>query len=202
MTIVIGLTGGIGSGKTTVANLFADYSIDIIDADVVAREVVAPGSAGLQAIEEKLGSDILLTDGNLDRSKLRAAIFSDDNLKHWLNELLHPMIRQKMQADIKQTTSPYCLLVIPLMVENNLQTMANRLLVVDVDEDTQIARTTQRDGVDIEQVKSILASQASRQERLAVADDVISNNGDSASLDEQVLALHQQYLAMSQSSPS
>ncbi|MGF1700004.1 dephospho-CoA kinase [Photobacterium makurazakiensis] len=202
MTIVIGLTGGIGSGKTTVANLFADYSIDIIDADVVAREIVAPGSAGLQAIEEKLGSDILLTDGNLDRSKLRAAIFSDDNLKHWLNELLHPMIRQKMQADIQQTTSPYCLLVIPLMVENNLQTMTNRLLVVDVDEDTQIARTTQRDGVDIEQVKSILASQASRQERLAVADDVISNNGDSASLDEQVLALHQQYLAMSQSSPS
>ncbi|PSW18513.1 dephospho-CoA kinase [Photobacterium sanctipauli] len=202
MTMVIGLTGGIGSGKTTVANLFADYHIDIIDADIVAREVVAPGSAGLKAIEDKLGSDILLTDGNLDRSKLRAAIFSDNTLKDWLNGLLHPMIREKMQADIQQATSPYCLLVVPLMVENNLQAMTDRLLVVDVDEQTQIARTTQRDGVDAEQVKSILAAQASRQERLDAADDIINNNNDGAQLSSQVATLHQQYLAMCQQQPS
>ncbi|MGF1727892.1 dephospho-CoA kinase [Photobacterium nomapromontoriensis] len=199
MATVIGLTGGIGSGKTTVANLFTlHYQIDIIDADIVARQVVAPGSAGLQAIEKKLGADILLTDGTLNRSKLRDAIFNDQALKSWLNTLLHPMIREKMQADIALATSPYCLLVIPLMVENNLQSMADRLLVVDVDEAVQIARTQQRDGVDAEQVKKILASQASRQERLAAADDVISNNGNGDTLSDQVAKLHQQYLALSQ----
>lgn len=199
MTTVIGLTGGIGSGKTTVANLFAHhYQIDIIDADIVARQVVEPGSAGLQAIEKKLGADILLTDGTLNRSKLRDTIFSNHALKNWLNALLHPMIREQMQAEIAQTTSPYCLLVIPLMVENNLQTMADRLLVVDVDEAVQIARTQQRDGVDAEQVKKILASQASRQERLAAADDVIGNNGNGDNLSEQVAELHRQYLALSQ----
>jgi len=197
MTMVIGLTGGIGSGKTTVADLFAQFNIDIIDADIVAREVVEPGTPGLNAIVDKLGSDILLTDGSLNRSKLRQAIFNDNSLKNWLNAQLHPMIREKMQADIKRAKSPYCLLVIPLMVENNLQTMADRLLVVDVDEEVQIARTQQRDEVDAEHVKKILAAQASREERLAAADDVITNNGDSAALQSEVAALHQQYVAMS-----
>lgn len=196
MSLVIGLTGGIGSGKTTVANLFAAYGIDIIDADIVARQVVEPGSAGLRAIEEKFGPDILLTDGQLDRATLRAAIFSEPALKEWLNQLLHPMIREKMQADIMQSRSEYCLLVVPLMVENNLQTMTDRLLVVDVEEALQIARTQQRDQVDAEQVRNILASQATRQERLAAADDVICNNGNGDDLPQQVAALHQQYLAL------
>ena len=197
MTMVVGLTGGIGSGKTTVADLFAQFDIDIIDADIVAREVVEPGTAGLNAIVDKLGSDILLPDGTLNRSKLREAIFNDSSLKSWLNALLHPMIREKMQSDIKRAKSPYCLLVIPLMVENNLQTMTDRLLVVDVDEEVQIARTQKRDHVDSEHVKKILAAQASREERLAAADDVISNNGDSIALQSEVAALHRQYLAMS-----
>ncbi|MGF1731999.1 dephospho-CoA kinase [Photobacterium kasasachensis] len=197
MTMVIGLTGGIGSGKTTVAERFGRYNIDIIDADIVAREVVEPGTPGLEAIVEKLGTDILLTDGTLDRSKLRQAIFDDNSLKDWLNALLHPMIREQMKADIAQATSPYCLLVIPLMVENNLQTMAHRLLVVDVSEEVQIARTRQRDQVDASHVQKILAAQASRQERLDAADDVINNNGDSNELDDAVSELHQQYLAMS-----
>lgn len=197
MTMVVGLTGGIGSGKTTVADLFAQFDIDIIDADVVAREVVEPGTPGLAAIVGKLGSDILLTDGTLDRSKLRQRIFNDNSLKNWLNNLLHPMIREKMKADIAQAKSPYCLLVIPLMVENNLQTMTDRLLVVDVSEETQIARTQKRDNVDAEHVQKILAAQASREQRLAAADDVISNNGDSATLRSEVAALHRQYLAMS-----
>ena len=197
MSFVIGLTGGIGSGKTTVANLFAAQQIDIIDADIVAREVVEPGSAGLQAIVEKLGSDILLTDGTLNRSKLREAIFTDNQLKEWLNQLLHPMIRQKMQHDIAAAQSPYCLLVVPLMVENNLQAMTDRLLVVDVAEEIQIARTQQRDNVPAEQVRSILASQASREQRLAVADDVICNNGNGDDLEQQVAKLHQEYLALS-----
>jgi dephospho-CoA kinase len=195
--MVIGLTGGIGSGKTTVAERFGRYNIDIIDADIVAREVVEPGTPGLTAIVDKLGTDILLTDGTLDRSKLRQAIFDDNSLKDWLNALLHPMIREQMKADIAQATSPYCLLVIPLMVENNLQTMAHRLLVVDVSEEVQIARTRQRDQVDASHVQKILAAQASRQERLDAADDVINNNGDSNELDDAVSELHQQYLAMS-----
>ncbi|MGF1685872.1 dephospho-CoA kinase [Photobacterium japonica] len=196
MRLVIGLTGGIGSGKTTVANLFAAYQIDIIDADIIARQVVEPDSAGLRAIEEKLGADILLTDGHLDRAKLRSAIFSEPALKDWINQLLHPMIREKMLADIAQSRSPYCLLVVPLMVENNLQTLTDRLLVVDVDEALQVARTQQRDKVEAAQVKQILASQASRQDRLAAADDVICNNGNGDDLPQQVAALHQQYLAL------
>lgn len=199
MSLVIGLTGGIGSGKTTVANLFADtYGIDIIDADIVAREVVEPNTFGLNAIIEKCGKEILLEDGMLNRAKLRDAIFSQPELKTWLNNLLHPLIREKMQQDINQSQSPYCLLVVPLMVENNLQTMTNRLLVVDVDEQVQIERTQQRDNVSIEQIKNILASQASREQRLDAADDVITNNGDNKALVSQVEQLHLQYLKMSQ----
>ncbi|WP_422767180.1 dephospho-CoA kinase [Photobacterium leiognathi subsp. mandapamensis] len=199
MSLVIGLTGGIGSGKTTVANLFADtYGIDIIDADIVAREVVEPNTFGLSAIVEKCGKEILLEDGTLNRAKLRDAIFSQPELKTWLNNLLHPLIREKMQQDINQSQSPYCLLVVPLMVENNLQTMTHRLLVVDVDEQVQIQRTQQRDNVSIEQIKNILASQASREQRLDAADDVITNNGDNKALVSQVEQLHLQYLKMSQ----
>ncbi|WP_318491605.1 dephospho-CoA kinase [Photobacterium leiognathi] len=199
MSLVIGLTGGIGSGKTTVANLFADtYGIDIIDADIVAREVVEPNTFGLNAIVEKCGKEILLEDGTLNRAKLRDAIFSQPELKTWLNNLLHPLIREKMQQDINQSQSPYCLLVVPLMVENNLQTMTNRLLVVDVDEQVQIQRTQQRDNVSVEQIKNILASQASREQRLDAADDVITNNGDNKALISQVEQLHLQYLKMSQ----
>ncbi|WP_318418654.1 dephospho-CoA kinase [Photobacterium leiognathi] len=199
MSLVIGLTGGIGSGKTTVANLFADtYGIDIIDADIVAREVVEPNTFGLNAIIEKCGKEILLEDGTLNRAKLRDAIFSQPELKTWLNNLLHPLIREKMQQDINQSQSPYCLLVVPLMVENNLQTMTHRLLVVDVDEQVQIQRTQQRDSVSIEQIKNILASQASREQRLDAADDVITNNGDNKALVSQVEQLHLQYLKMSQ----
>ncbi|CEO38083.1 dephospho-CoA kinase [Photobacterium kishitanii] len=198
MAVVIGLTGGIGSGKTTVANLFGDYGIDLIDADIIAREVVAIGSIGLARITEKFGDSILLVDGNLDRSQLRAAIFSDPHLKNWLNQLLHPLIREKMLADIDRARSPYCLLIVPLMVENNLQTMTDRLLVVDVDQQTQIMRTQQRDNVSLEQIKSILSAQASRQQRLDAADDIICNNGDNQALLTQVAQLHQHYLALAQ----
>ncbi|SKA29174.1 dephospho-CoA kinase [Photobacterium toruni] len=198
MAVVIGLTGGIGSGKTTVANLFGAYGIDLIDADIIAREVVAIGSAGLAAITEKFGNGILLTDGNLDRHQLRATIFSDPHLKNWLNQLLHPLIREKMLADIKRATSPYCLLIVPLMIENNLQSMTDRLLVVDVDQQTQIMRTQQRDNVSLEQIKNIVAAQASRQQRLDAADDIICNDGDNQALLTQVAQLHQYYLALAQ----
>jgi dephospho-CoA kinase len=196
MTMVIGLTGGIGSGKTTVANVFAEYGIDLIDADIIARDVVAIGSVGLARITEKFGNRILLDDGNLDRSQLRTAIFSDPQLKNWLNQLLHPLIREKMLANIDRATSPYCLLIVPLMIENNLQTLTDRLLVVDVDQQTQIMRTQQRDNVSLEQINNILAAQASRQQRLDAADDIICNNGDNQALLTQVAQLHLHYLAL------
>ena len=196
MTMVIGLTGGIGSGKTTVANVFAEYGIDLIDADIIARDVVAIGSVGLARITEKFGNRILLDDGNLDRSQLRTAIFSDPQLKNWLNQLLHPLIREKMLADIDRATSPYCLLIVPLMIENNLQTLTDRLLVVDVDQQTQIMRAQQRDNVSLEQINNILAAQASRQQRLDAADDIICNNGDNQALLTQVAQLHLHYLAL------
>ena len=197
MPFVIGLTGGIASGKTTVANLFHDlYGIEIVDADIVAREVVEPGGEGLKAIEERYCANILLADGTLNRAKLREYIFTSDEEKTWLNQLLHPMIRRKMRADMTKVSSPYALLVIPLMVENNLKNLTNRVLVVDVDEQTQRQRTMDRDQVPVEQVDSILAAQASRSQRLAIADDVIENNATNEELLPQITELHQKYLEM------
>ena len=196
MSTVIGLTGGIGSGKTTVANLFAEYGIDLIDADIIARDVVKPNTAGLSAIIQRCGSEILTETGELDRRQLRQAIFQDSDLKTWLNNTLHPLIRIEMLQQIQQATSPYCLLIIPLMIENNLQTLTDRLLVIDVDEETQIARTMARDHVGEAQVRQILAAQATRSERNQCADDIITNTGNSQTLNDQVAILHQRYLTL------
>ncbi|EIX4873631.1 TPA: dephospho-CoA kinase [Vibrio vulnificus] len=198
MALVIGLTGGIASGKTTVANLFQQhFAIDIVDADIVARQVVAPGSAGLTAIVDHFGVDILTHEGELDRGQLRQRIFAHSEEKQWLNALLHPMIRREMIEDLAQVSSPYALLVVPLLVENQLQTLCDRVLVVDVEEKTQLQRTMDRDGVDEQQVRAILKAQASRHERLTLADDVIKNESKDQDLLQQITDLHQKYLAMS-----
>ncbi|MEZ8058781.1 dephospho-CoA kinase [Vibrio splendidus] len=198
MAIIIGLSGGIASGKTTVANLFNEhFNIDIVDADIVAREVVAVGSDGLKQITDHFGEAILLEDGALNRSKLRELIFSDPTEKQWLNDLLHPMIRNKIDSDLSKVTSPYALLVAPLLVENQMQGMADRVLIVDVPAEVQIERTMSRDNVSKEQVASILKSQASREQRLAVADDVIKNHTKNQELLLQITDLHQKYLAIS-----
>ncbi|MBE8577171.1 dephospho-CoA kinase [Vibrio sp. OPT18] len=198
MAIIIGLSGGIASGKTTVANLFNQhFNIDIVDADIVAREVVALGSDGLKQITEHFGKSILLDDGTLNRSRLRELIFSDPKEKQWLNDLLHPMIRDKIDSDLSKITSPYGLLVAPLLVENQMQGMADRVLIVDVPAEVQIERTMSRDNVSREQVASILKSQASREQRLAVADDVIKNHTKNQELLPQITDLHQKYLAIS-----
>lgn len=198
MAFVVGLTGGIASGKTTVANLFHQhFAIDIVDADLVARQVVQPGSVGLSAIVDHFGPEILTANGELDRASLRARIFDQADEKAWLNQLLHPMIRQEMIEQLKTVTSAYALLVVPLLVENRLQTLCDRVLVVDVEEQTQIERTIQRDGVDEQQVRAILNAQATRQARLAIADDVVKNDAKDQNLLQQVTELHQKYLAMS-----
>ncbi|MGR5502260.1 dephospho-CoA kinase [Vibrio sp. DNB22_10_4] len=197
MGFVVGLTGGIASGKTTVANLFHhEFGIELVDADVVARDVVEVGSESLNALALHFGSDILQTDGSLDRAALRARIFANDEEKQWVNNLLHPMIRQQMQQRLNASTSPYTLLVVPLLIENGLQSMADRVLVVDVAADTQIYRTMTRDGVPEQQVRSILKAQVDRDTRLMHADDVIDNNTDNAQLLSQVTQLHQKYLAL------
>ena len=197
MAFVIGLTGGIASGKTTVANLFKQqFKIDIVDADIVAREVVEPGTPGLNAIIEHFGADIVRDDQTLDRAKLREKIFSNPEEKAWLNGLLNPMIREKMIEDLEQVTSDYALLVVPLLVENKLDSLCDRVLVVDVDPQTQISRTVKRDNASEEQANAILASQASREQRLALADDVVKNNPDDPDLLLQITDLHEKYLAM------
>lgn len=192
--LVIGLTGGIGSGKTAVSDLFAMNGITIVDADVIAREVVEPGQPALKTIEDKFGSDILLEDGSLDRRQLRELVFSSPDLKTWLNELLHPAIRLAMIEQTQNAKSAYCILSVPLLVENGLNSMVNRILVVDVDEQIQLQRTCSRDDQSEEQVKNIMAAQASRSERLSAADDVIDNNGNKESLVGQVNKLHKFYL--------
>ncbi|HDZ8832433.1 dephospho-CoA kinase [Aeromonas dhakensis] len=193
---VVAITGGIGSGKTTVANQFAELGIEVVDADIIAREVVEPGTPALAAIATHFGADVIASDGRLDRRQLRERVFTDPQAKDWLNALLHPLIRSEMQRQCAAARSPYCLLVVPLLVENRLTALANRVLVIDVDEATQIERTCRRDGVTREQAQAILAAQASRTERLAAADDVLDNqNGTPEAIKSRIFALHETYLA-------
>lgn len=194
MRYTVALTGGIGSGKSTVANAFADLGINIIDADIIARQVVEPGTPALKAIAEHFGSEVIATDGSLQRRILRERIFSDPDEKKWLNALLHPLIQQETQRQFQQATSPYLLWVVPLLVENALYKKADRVLVVDVTPETQLRRTMQRDDVTREHVEKILAAQATREARLAVADDVIDNNGAPDAIVSDVARLHALYL--------
>lgn len=191
---VVGLTGGIASGKTTVANLFAEFGIELVDADVIAREVVAKGSAGLSAIVDHFGDDILLANGQLDRATLRNKVFNNETQRLWLNNLLHPMIRQKMLDQVQASTSKYVIMVVPLLFENQLDSLVSTTLVVDISPELQISRTMQRDGVSQQQVEHILASQMSRQQRIDKANHIIDNQGDIELLRSQVTRLHQLFL--------
>ena len=193
---VVGISGGIGSGKTTVTDLFTTFGIEVIDADVIAREVVKPGSPALKTIIDKLGHSVLDSSGSLDRAKLRTLVFNDSEIKNWLNQLLHPAIRQLMILQTQQAKSTYCLMSVPLLVENKLYEQLDRVVIVDVDEPTQLQRTLLRDKTNEQQIRAIMSAQATRQQRLAVADDVIDNNGKADDLDKQVAQLHQQYLQL------
>lgn len=192
---IVGLTGGIGSGKTTVSDMFAELSIDIIDADIVAREVVEPGSDALTEIKQYFGADYINNQGALDRTKLRTRIFSHPDDKRWLNNLLHPIIRQEMTKQLASAKSKYCILVAPLLLENGLNKLVNQILVVDINQDTQVTRTLARDPSSATEIKKIIASQMPRQEKLKLADDIICNeNTDLDKLKQNVLMLHQNYL--------
>lgn len=196
MRYTVALTGGIGSGKSTVANAFADLGIQIIDADIIARQVVEPGKPALDAIAAHFGPELIAADGTLHRRRLRERIFADPQEKAWLSALLHPLIQQETRCQLQQATSAYVLWVVPLLVENGLYRQANRVLVVDVTPETQLSRTMQRDDVTRAHVEQILAAQATREARLAVADDVIDNNGAPDSIMSDVARLHARYLQL------
>ena len=197
---VVGLTGGIGSGKSAATALFQKHNIDIIDADEVARDVVAIGSEGLAKIAEHFGNDVLLENGSLNRAALRERVFHNDGEKHWLNGLLHPLIRNQMMTLIAESKSPYCILSVPLLVENNLTVMCNKVVVVDCPEEMQLARAVQRDGSTEQIIKNIMASQATREIRLAAADYVLDNSASLAHLAAQVETLHSALLEQSSAS--
>ena len=196
--LIIGVTGGIGAGKTAATDAFAELGIAVVDADLVAREVVEPGSSVLEQIRVHFGDDILLADGNLNRAKLRQIIFSDVAQKNWLNQLMHPAIRQALvaQLELAAAESPYVILSAPLLLENELEIMVDRVLVVDVNEEVQLQRASGRDGVNESQIQAIIDSQISRPERLAKADDVIDNSKDLKCLIEQVKRFHKKYLEL------
>ncbi|ART80880.1 dephospho-CoA kinase [Oceanisphaera avium] len=196
MTYIVGVTGGIGCGKSTVAELFAEQGIVVIDADIIAREVVAPGEPVLDAIGAYFGYEVIKKDGSLDRALMRERIFKSDGHRHWLEALLHPLIRERMIKECQNARSAYCLLVVPLLVENHLTDLCHRVLVIDASEQTQIARTVARDNSSVAQVKAIIATQATREQRLQAADDVLNNDqSDIAQLQAEVLQLHAHYLA-------
>ncbi len=194
--LTIGLTGGIGSGKSTVCDRFAALGAPIVDADQVAREVVLPGRPGLARIVDQFGREILSRDGTLDRGRLRARVFSDASARKALEAILHPLIREAMDRQVAQLTAPYAILAIPLLLEGGRREGIDRVLVVDADESQQIARACRRDHQNREQIRAIIAAQCSREDRLNAADDVIYNTGDLEQLNRQVTEMHNRYLRL------
>jgi dephospho-CoA kinase len=197
MTFVIGLTGGIGSGKSAVAGLFARRGVTVVDTDAIAHELTAPGGTAIEAIRAAFGSDYITPEGALDRARMRALVFRDQESKRRLERILHPRIRAESAARVAAAESPYAILVVPLLVEAGIdRNRCQRVLVVDCSADTQVERVMRRSNLPEDEVRRILASQVERQQRLAAADDVVDNSGALADLDPQVERLHLRYLAL------
>ena len=192
----VALTGGVASGKTAVANRFAALGVEVIDADVVARELVEPGMPALDEIVAEFGRNVLTAAGTLDRRAMRERIFVDAAAKLHLEQILHPRVRAQLRARSTAARSAYAIIVVPLLVESGHYAWVDRVLVVDVPREVQIERLTARDGVDLTLAESMLAAQASREQRLAIADDVIDNSGTLDDLDRSVQALHERYLTL------
>lgn len=191
---VVGIAGGIGSGKTAVSDRLQEHGIEVADADLESRRVVAPGEPALQRIADRFGAGMLNEDGTLHRARLRGVVFDDAQQRRWLERLLHPLINARIAAVLGNAQSPYAVLVNPLM--RNRDPRANRILVVDVPEDVQVQRTMQRDGVGEAAAKAVLASQLDRRARRSFADDVVVNDGSLADLHAKVDALHSTYLRL------
>ncbi|UCC55326.1 MAG: dephospho-CoA kinase [Gammaproteobacteria bacterium] len=194
--LVIGLTGGIGSGKSVVAKLFSRRDVPVIDADRIARDLVEPGTPALETIINTFGPDYLQPDGQLDRNRLRRLVFTDPALRHQLESILHPLIRNNIKELINSIREPYCIVVIPLLLETGQSDLVDRILVIEAPEETRIDRVARRDRLPADEIHAILQSQTDRETRLAAADDVIVNAGTIDELAEKVQTLHETYLAL------
>ncbi len=196
--LVIGLTGGIGSGKSAAAEAFARRGVPVIDTDQLARELVQPGQPALEAIVERFGSGCLDGDGRLDRARMRRRVFADPTERRALEAILHPRIRAAVRERLARLDAPYCLVVVPLLVESGMTDMVDRVLVVDVSESVQLRRVMARDEVPADQARAALQAQTDRNARLARADDVLDNGGALGDLEAAVAALHRRYLDLAQ----
>jgi len=196
--LVVGLTGGIGSGKSTIADLFSERGVDVIDTDRIARELTDPGQAAYKAIVEKFGQRVVMGNTHLNRKTMRKYVFSNDNLRDWLEKLLHPLIREELSRRVEASVAPYCMAVIPLLFEKERNPLITRSLVVDVPEELQVTRTQLRDMHTPEEVEMIMKAQVTREHRLSSADDVIYNDKKLQDLIPQVEKLHNFYLSLTQ----
>jgi dephospho-CoA kinase len=197
MTRLVGVTGGIGTGKSIVCHLFAELGVPVIEADEIARELTAPRQPALQSIVREFGEEMLDSEGRLRRDKLRSMVFSDLGRRKRLEEILHPLILEEMLRRAKKVKGPYCLLSIPLLIETGLSGVVDRILVIDAPEPLQVQRVMERDRLTMDEVKAIMQAQTLREKRLKTAHDVIVNDADLTKLAEQVKALHQKYLNLS-----
>lgn len=203
MTFVVGLTGGIGCGKSSTSQFFSDLGIDVIDTDVIARQLTQPNGSAISLIQNTFGSSIIATDGTLDRNKMRDLVFANSELRHKLEQILHPLILKAVIRRIKQSQAPYVIVVIPLLFEtNDYNHLIQHILVIDCDEQQQLLRTMERSNLSEQKVRSIMATQVTRETRIQKADDVILNNQDIEYLKAQILLLHHKYLALSKNEPA
>ena len=197
---VVGLTGGIGSGKSAAGGAFSELGAALVDADAIAHQLSAPGGSAIAAIVQAFGAQCLTASGGLDRDRMRALVFADDAARKRLEGILHPLIRVELEAQVRAATSAYVIAMIPLLIESaNYRQRVDRVLVVDCDETQQIERVAQRSGLEAAQVRAIMARQVSRESRLAAADDILDNSGGLATMRLQAEALHRRYLAMAAS---
>ena len=195
---VVGLTGGIGSGKSTVAELFVQHGAALVDTDVIAHQLTAPGGGAMPALVREFGPEVATADGALDRPAMRRMVFADPAARTRLEAILHPLIRQVSAERCRAAAAPYVILAVPLLVESGTyRQRCDRVLVVDCPESLQVERVVARNGMSADEVRAIMAAQVSRQQRLAAADDVVSNDGDRAKLSDQINALHLKYLLLS-----
>jgi dephospho-CoA kinase len=193
----VGLTGGIGSGKSTVCKLFSELGVPVIDADAIVRHLVSTGQPALQAINVAFGQEVFTKDGSLNRSVLRELIFKNPAARKELEGILHPLVFEEIERDVKNISYPYCIICIPLLIETQAIVKVDRILVVDSPEDLQIQRASKRDDLSKEEIRKIMQAQTSRKDRLNASDDIIHNESDLSSLGEQIRKLHKKYLKAS-----
>ena len=190
----IGLTGGIGSGKSTVAKLFTDLNAPLIDADIIAQQLVKPGKPALSAITKHFGKEVLMPSGMLNRNLLKEIIFTDSEQKKNLETILHPLVYSEIKSQISQLTSPYTIISIPLLIETGMENFVDRILVIDCSTEIQFVRVKKRDQLSDARINSIITSQASREQRISAANDIIDNSNGTQALAEQVKKLHNLYM--------